>query len=82
MPKGCISDQVKDVICYALINNVLQKTVIDKHYHLIEHLGFHLVQTVRSILTIPADFCLSVHKKSPLDNMKLATFTMETTWQR
>lgn len=80
IPKGCISDESKDVICYSLINDSLQRTVTNNYYHLIEHLGFSLIKTVKSILTIPADLCLSVHKNSPLDNMKLATFTIKIKW--
>lgn len=81
MPAGCISDQVEDVICYAMVNDVLKKTATKKRYHLIEHLGFELIQSLKKMLTIPADIRLSLHKEPPLNNIQFATFTMEAKWQ-
>jgi len=81
MPQGCISDKIDDVICYAMISDTLQYTAQEKRYHLIEHLGFDLIQALTRTLKTPADIRLRVHKKPPLDNMRLATFTMEVKWQ-
>lgn len=81
MPKGCISDKIDDVVCYAVLHKTLQNTAKKKRYQLIEHLGFELIQALTLTLKIPVDIRLSVHKNPPLDNMRLATFTMEKKWQ-
>ena len=81
LPQGCISDQLEDVICYAKLNACLLKTANEKPYRLIEHLGYRLTEAVFKMLSIPADIRLSLYKKPPLENVKLAGFTLERKWQ-
>ena len=42
LPKGCISDELSDVICYDNINRVLLDHVESKRYKLLEHLCYDL----------------------------------------
>ncbi len=81
MPKGCISDQLEDVICYAGLNDTLLKAAEEKRYQLIEHLAYVLCDRLMLGLKFPADISLTVHKNPPLDNIHQASFTMERQWQ-
>lgn len=77
-PAACISDDLKDTICYASINELLLKTALKKRYQLIEHLAQSLLDALKEMLKVhKIDISLELHKKPPLDNVASASFCVE-----
>ncbi len=78
VPRGCISDDLNETICYASINELLLKTARHKRYQLIEHLAQSLLDALKEMLeACKVDIYLELHKKPPLDNVALASFCVE-----
>ena len=81
-PKGCQSDQHQDIICYVRLNELLLKAASKKSYQLIEHVAQIFVQELMEQIDFPADVKVTVFKKPPLDNVKMASFTVEHKWHK
>jgi len=80
MPRDCIQDKFKDIICYNALNKILKEETENKRYRLIEHLAYSLISKVKKELNTPADIILNIDKKSPIDNVDLVTFSIEEKW--
>ena len=77
-PKACISDDLKETICYANINEILVKTALKKRYQLIEHLAQSLLDALKAaLIAYQVDIYLELYKKPPLENVALASFCVE-----
>ena len=80
MPKGCLSDRLGDVVCYAELNSKLMEIASERRYRLIENLAYSLLKGVVRLLTSPSNVVLTVHKTPPIENLKKTSFTIEKKW--
>lgn len=79
LPTACISDQLNDTICYAILANELQQ-FCDKHsFQLIEALAYQLYQFLKKKLSkqdIPINIFLCVTKNPQLTEVKQSSFSI------
>ncbi len=68
-PAGCVTDKLEDTQCYADLVNVLQEKVVAQKFHLLEHLGFELYQTVKRLFSNETKISLRVLKHPPIPHL-------------
>lgn len=64
-PVGCISDSLRDTVCYADLSDRLQKVCRLTEYHLIEKLCWDSYQSLKKQLPEGALLWIKVHKERP-----------------
>lgn len=70
MPEGCLTDRLKDTICYAELSEKLNG-VCEQDYCLIEHLGWKAFSATKELLTPGTLLGLRVIKeKPPIPNLE------------
>lgn len=50
LPKACVSDELTDTFCYAELINSLRRQLINRPFHLVEHLTAEIYSLVKSQL--------------------------------
>src|SRR5690606_20290554 len=69
-PRGTISDDLRDTICYAKISEVIGEFISSKEYCLIEKLAADLHDVLKSVVEGRAEISLSVLKvRPPVENL-------------
>lgn len=70
-PKGCVSDDLDDTICYDQLIQDIKLYVSQKQFHLIEHLAFSLYQHIKDYLSQHDNIALQIHltKKPQIENL-------------
>lgn len=68
-PKACLSDDLVDTYCYdELIKNITIETS-SRHFKLVEHLSFHVYQTIKKLLPDTTQVRVTIMKKPPIVNL-------------
>ena len=75
--KGIMNDELKNVLCYKQIYDFLLSLVLKKHYRLIEHLSYILIESIVYWLNISIRIKLSIEKKLQLKKLGSAIFKVE-----
>ena len=81
-PKGCYTDCLEDVICYASIIDLLERIIQNRRYKLIENLAFSLANKLLAWLNQPVEITLIIHKKKPLEQVGYSSFEVKLQWQK
>lgn len=68
-PLGCTTDQLTDTYCYHTLINTIKNSLEQRHFRLIEHLGFELYQTIKKSLANDARIQLHLTKKPAILNL-------------
>jgi len=68
-PLACTTDQLADTYCYHTLINTIKKNLEQRHFRLIEHLGFELYQTIRQSLSSDTRIQLRLTKKPAILNL-------------
>ena len=64
-PKGCVTDELSETICYAEIAEGLKDHADSREFNLIERLAFASYAIVRKIAGAKAEVQIRVHKVRP-----------------
>ncbi|MEM7174256.1 MAG: dihydroneopterin aldolase [Bacteroidota bacterium] len=64
-PKGCVSDQLEDTVCYADLVKQVIATAQHKEYALLEHLNHTIHQALSRLLEKDIKITLKVAKLTP-----------------
>jgi len=64
-PKGALSDDLKDTICYARVCEALRHQVEGREYRLVEKLAADFYGVVKLLVEGRAEVSLTVHKVRP-----------------
>lgn len=64
-PSGCISDQLSETICYAVLSEKLRTLCSGREYQLIEKLGWDAYQSLRKYLPASVGLKLRAIKETP-----------------
>lgn len=64
-PAGCVSDDLRDTICYARLSEILRDHVRDREFHLIEKMAHDFVGLLRAFTEGRAALEVRVHKVRP-----------------
>jgi dihydroneopterin aldolase len=64
-PLGCVSDNLKDTICYAQLSDCIQKVCRLTEYRLIERLCWDTYVAVKEFLPAGTLLWIKVHKERP-----------------
>lgn len=77
IPIACLSDDIKDTICYHEIANIILNHCRGKHFKLIEALAYDIFELVKRNIPSSVELQITVQKPNPLKNnqLKLAEFT-------
>lgn len=67
--KGGMTDQLEDTTCYATLIEGLKNTIISKRFQLLEHLGFTIYKTLKSLLPPQAEVNVTVTKVPPIQEI-------------
>ena len=65
MPKGCVTDNLDDTVCYADFCKVSKELCERKNFALIEHLAHDLHKEFEKIVKGRAEISVVVHKLNP-----------------
>jgi dihydroneopterin aldolase len=65
IPGGSMTDDLKDTICYAKVSQVMAEHCLDRHFNLVEKLGYELCQIIKQKIEGQAHIALRVHKVAP-----------------
>jgi len=65
IPQACITDELKDTICYDELTQTLVATATKKDYKLLEHLAYELFQELLQTTKNKAEIWLKVTKLNP-----------------
>lgn len=68
MPRACLTDELEDTFCYAVLTEKIQQTVVKK-FRLIEHLGYTLYQTIQQVVPKNTRIALRITKQPNLKNL-------------
>lgn len=68
MPRGCISNDINDTLCYKNICDLIIENS-QKKYNLIEHFGYCLFNQVKNIIPTEHKMMLKVKKFPPIDGL-------------
>ena len=63
LPKGALTDQLEDTVCYAKVAETIQSVATRKPYALIEALGAAISTELKSFVT--GSFRVKIHKLHP-----------------
>ena len=64
-PKGAVSDDLTDTICYARVSEVLREHLRNREYCLVEKMAADFHRNLQPIVEGRAEISLSVHKVRP-----------------
>lgn len=64
-PKACISDNLDDTICYHKLCTAIQTYCTEKHFNMIEHLGYQIYTVARELILSPIKIHIKVEKCNP-----------------
>ena len=64
-PKGAVSDDLEDTICYARISAALRQHVQDREFNLVERMAGEFYGIVKKIVEGRAEIAVTVHKVRP-----------------
>jgi len=72
-PKGCLTDNIKDTVCYAAITKILDNAIAHHEFQLIEHLGHKIYQLIKSSHP-KLKITVEVSKKPPIAHLNTVSF--------
>lgn len=61
-PRGCSTDRLEDVVCYAELIEKLQEAVAGREFHLVERLTMVAYETLRPLIPADAGLWLRLRK--------------------
>lgn len=62
-PVACLTDELKDTHCYAVLIEQIKSSIATKNFRLIEHLGHEIYQTIKNFLSPETKVTISITKK-------------------
>ena len=65
IPGGSTTDDLNGTICYAKVSQAMVEHCQDRHFNLVEKLGFDLYQVVKQQINGQAQISLKAHKVAP-----------------
>jgi 7,8-dihydroneopterin aldolase/epimerase/oxygenase len=65
LPLACMTDDLKDTVCYAELGERIKKICQMTEYRLIERLGWDTFQELKTLLPSGALLWLKIHKERP-----------------
>ena len=68
-PKGCQSDSIEDVVCYAELLEHLRTHIPQKEYHLIEHLAHDIYLLVKQKVPPETRVAIQLYKHPKLEGL-------------
>jgi FolB domain-containing protein len=69
-PAACMTDNLKDTLCYDMLTSKIKKEIGTAKFHLLEHLGYQIYQMVKQEVTNNSSISITVTKKPPIDDLK------------
>ena len=65
MPRGADTDELSDSLCYAQVSDLIQTTIENREFKLIEHLGHVIFKNLKGLAGPDIRIELEVHKLNP-----------------
>jgi FolB domain-containing protein len=73
-PQACVSDSLKDTICYDVIINNIRAHLAARKFRLLEHLGHEIYSQLKKIIMHDAAISICVTKKPNIFGLASASF--------
>lgn len=74
MPHACISDDLAGTVCYRELIESLRRHLVDKKFHLIEHLTHEVYQFIRSFVPVETDIAIALTKRPQILGLGSVTY--------
>lgn len=74
MPRACISDQLKDAICYDELCKKIKAFCTRREFNLLEHFAFVMSEFIKNELPSKTKFELAVVKKPKIIGLESSSF--------
>jgi dihydroneopterin aldolase len=80
-PKGLVSDELDETICYAQLSENLKETIETREFQLIEHMAHEAFQSLKKMISNSNQLAIRVHKlKPPVANLNGGTSFVFGDW--
>jgi dihydroneopterin aldolase len=68
-PHACITDHLDDTYSYEALSDLIEKKIGQRHFRLIEHLGYETYQLLKNVLPHNVLLTICITKKPPIPNL-------------
>jgi dihydroneopterin aldolase len=81
IPKGCVSDQLNETICYKELSDQIREVCQKREYRLIENLGWTVFEKLKGSLPDQVQlFVRAIKEKPPIPDLKGSAHFCVSDW--